>query len=109
MRESVARPEESGNGAHEVIVAIGSAHRPPEDTGTGGAFDAEFLAEATGDPSDPARTDALPHGPAGAETWWEALEDAGVVLAAASGPRTGVFLAVPGEEDAELPGQEEAA
>ncbi|MFJ8166594.1 type I polyketide synthase, partial [Streptomyces sp. NPDC096136] len=109
MRESVAMPEESGNDAHEVIVAIGSAHRTPQDTGAGRAFDAEFLADATGDPSDPARTDALPHGPAAAEAWWEALEDAGVVLAAAPAPRTGVFLAFPGEEDAPLPGEEDAA
>ncbi|MFI9629694.1 type I polyketide synthase [Streptomyces sp. NPDC052042] len=109
MRESVAMPEESGNGAHEVIVAIGSAHRPPEDTGADGAFDAEFLAEATADPSHPARTGTLPYGPAAAETWWEALEDAGVVLAVAPGPRTGLFLAVPGEQGEELPGQEEAA
>ncbi|MFH7597386.1 SDR family NAD(P)-dependent oxidoreductase, partial [Streptomyces racemochromogenes] len=106
-RESVAMPEESGKGTHEVIVAIGWAHRPPEATGADAAYDAEFLAEATGDLSDPARTGALPYGPAAAETWWEALEDAGVVPAA--GPRPGVFLAVPGGADAELPAQEEAA
>ncbi|MEV6124046.1 SDR family NAD(P)-dependent oxidoreductase, partial [Streptomyces sp. NPDC052077] len=99
-------PEESGNGAHEVIVAIGSAHRRPEDTGTDGAFDAEFLAEAAAGPSDPAPAGALPHGPAAAESWWEALEDAGVVPATA--PGLAVFLSVPGA-DAELPAKEEAA
>ncbi|KJY24525.1 hypothetical protein VR44_35090, partial [Streptomyces katrae] len=99
-------PEESGNGAHEVIVAIGSAHRRPQDTGTDGAFDAEFLAEAAADPSAPVTAGALPHGPAAAETWWEALEDAGVVPARALAP--GLFLAVPGP-DVELPAQEEAA
>ncbi|MEU3409090.1 type I polyketide synthase [Streptomyces sp. NPDC006670] len=98
-------PEESGNGAHEVIVAIGSAHRRPEDTGTDGAFDAEFLAEAAADPSDPVPAGALPHGPAAAETWWEALEDAGAVPATAA--RAGVFLATPGEPGE--PGPDEAA
>ncbi|MFF2196856.1 acyltransferase domain-containing protein, partial [Streptomyces sp. NPDC058157] len=99
-------PEESGNAAHEVIVAIGSAHRRPQDTAAVGAFDAEFLAEAAADPSDPVTAGALPHGPAAAETWWEALEDAGAVPAASPAP--GVFLTGPGTA-AETPAQEGAA
>ncbi|MEU2834745.1 type I polyketide synthase, partial [Streptomyces lavendulae] len=107
MRESVSRPDESGTSTHDVIVVIGSAHRPPGGTDASQAFDAEFLADSTGAPLDHSRTEALPYGPAAAEVWWQALEDAGVVLAAMPGLRTGAFLAVP--EGAELPQDGEAA
>ncbi|MFD8980537.1 hypothetical protein, partial [Streptomyces sp. NPDC059564] len=100
-------PEESGPHTHDVIVVTGSAHRPPGGTDAPQAFDAEFLADSTGDPLDRSRAGALPYGPAAAEVWWEALEDAGVVLAALPEARTGAFLAAPG--GAELPQGGEAA
>ncbi|MFF7077670.1 type I polyketide synthase, partial [Streptomyces lavendulae] len=95
MRESVSVPEESGTSTHDVIVVTGSAHRPPGGPEADPAFDAEFLADATAGPSDPRLTGALPHGPAAAEVWWQALEDAGVVLAAEPAAGTAVFLAAP--------------
>ncbi|MGO4461027.1 type I polyketide synthase, partial [Streptomyces sp. M-16] len=109
MRESVSMPDESGTSTHDVIVVIGSAHRPPDGTEAHGAFDAEFLADATGGPADPRLTGALPHGPAAAEVWWQALEDAGVVLAAEPAPGTAVFLAVPDAEDLPQDGDAAAA
>ncbi|MFD8026986.1 hypothetical protein ACFV6G_42100, partial [Streptomyces lavendulae] len=95
MRESVSVPEESGTSTHDVIVVTGSAHRPPGGPEADGAFDAEFLADATAGPSDPGPTGMLPHGPAAAEVWWQALEDAGVVLAAEPAVGSAGFLAAP--------------
>ncbi|MFE2149381.1 type I polyketide synthase [Streptomyces lavendulae] len=109
MRESVSVPEESGTSTHDVIVVTGSAHRPPGGPEADGAFDAEFLADATAGPSDPGPTGVLPHGPAAAEVWWQALEDAGVVLAAEPAVGSAVFLAAPDADALPLPQDGDAA
>ncbi|MFF2661926.1 type I polyketide synthase, partial [Kitasatospora sp. NPDC058032] len=78
-----------GTATEEAIAVIGAARRPARPSSE---IDAEFFGLPSAGPAvaGPGRAVLL-------EPLWEALEDAGVVPAAAAGEGVGVFLALPPE------------